>query len=63
MYNWRKMTKEQQEEVLKSRQVNKIGWHSPPNGYTKSWYHISAACFEHKDIIGISATRMVDFEN
>ncbi len=63
MYNWRKMTEEQQDEVLKSRQGNKIAWHSPPNGYTKTWYHISAACFEHKNIIGSSAERMVDFEN
>ncbi len=62
MYNWRKMTKEQQNEVLELRKNKSLAWHSPPNGYIKSWYHISSACFEHKHIIGVSSKRMIEFE-
>ncbi len=63
MYNWRTMSKEQQEEVLTLRKNQGLAWHSPPNGYIKTWYHISSACFEHKHIIGMSPSRMIEFEN
>ncbi len=64
MYNWRKMSKEQQDEVLQQRQIMRRPWHSPPHkeGKTKQ-YILTSSCYEHKTIIGLSATRMAFFEN
>ena len=63
MYNWRKMSKEQQEDVLKLRKVRRVPWHSPPHRSGGSMhYHITAACYEHKPIIGLNQVRMTEFE-
>ena len=63
MYNWRKMTKKQQEEVLKLRKAHSLPWHGPPHRMSKATlYHISAANYEHKLIIGQSEERMAEFE-
>lgn len=64
MYRWRKMTAEQREAVLAIRQRERRPWHSPPHYESTDTitYLMTAACFEHKPIIGISASRMADFE-
>jgi len=62
MYEWRKMTTAQRQEVLESRKQKKHPWHSPPHRVGETdYYHISAACYEHKPIIGLSPKRMFEF--
>ena len=39
-----------------------LPWHSPPCENDTNWYHLSAANFEHKNIIGLTPERMCDFE-
>lgn len=62
MYDWRKMTLEQRLETLEQRKQRNFPCHSPPHriGETNC-YHITAACYEHKSIVGMSAERMSDF--
>lgn len=63
MYEWRKMTKKQKEETLKRRKIQGCPWHGPPHHMShNTLYHITAACYEHKHIIGESVERMADFE-
>ena len=59
MYNWRKMTDEQRDEILTLRQGGGLPWHGPPCEKDTNWYHLSAANFEHKNIIGITPERML----
>lgn len=62
MYNWRNMTNEQREEILNLRKSQKFPWHSPLHLQgDSSQFHITAACYEHKPIIGYSPERMSDF--
>ena len=62
MYNWRQMTDEQKTEVLNNRKLNGQAWHAPANGYLKTWYHLTAACYEHQSLLGLSPNRIIDFE-
>jgi putative transposase len=64
MYNWRKMSKEQREDLLKTRKSQEVPWHSPPHVQgDKTRFHVTAACYEHKNIIGLSTERISDFED
>jgi putative transposase len=62
MYNWRKMTDAQRQELLGLRQQLKLPWHSPPHreGDTEL-YHLTAACFEHRPVIGATPERLGAF--
>jgi putative transposase len=63
MYEWRKMTPEQRREALEGRKKLRRPWHGPPHRQSdQETYHLSAACYEHKPIIGTSPRRMADFE-
>ncbi|HVS40099.1 MAG TPA: hypothetical protein VMS17_31360, partial [Gemmataceae bacterium] len=63
MYHWRRMTPEQRKEALEQRQRHRLPWHGPPHYESDSGlYLISAACFEHKPVIGLGPTRMAKFE-
>lgn len=64
MYEWRKLTTEQCEKLLTSRQKNHRPWHSPPHFEpdTPQCFHLSAACYEHASIIGSTPSRMEMFE-
>ena len=63
MYEWRKMTKKQQENALEVRKQNSFPWHSPPHYWSENFlYHFTAACYEHQHIIGDSVERMACFE-
>jgi putative transposase len=63
MYRWRQMTTEQREAVLKDRQWHRLPWHSPPHYENDSGlYLVTAACFEHRHVIGHSPERMSAFE-
>ena len=63
MYNWRKMTDAQRAEVLRLRKQLQQPWHSPPHWTSDrtNRYHITAACYEHKPVIGASPLRMQAF--
>lgn len=62
MYDWRKMTPEQRQEALRLRKQKGYPWHSPPHliGRT-AYYHLIAACYEHKAVIGIFPARLAEF--
>ncbi len=63
MYRWRRMTAEQRRAILQSRQSHQLPWHSPPHYTSEAGvYLLTAACFEHRPIIGRSAERMAAFE-
>lgn len=62
MYVWRKLTDPQRQELLHWRQQSRNPWHSPPHREGDSGrYLITAACFEHQPIIGLTAKRMAAF--
>lgn len=63
MYVWRKMTDKQRAEVLRLRRQCRRPLHSPPHFDVEGWayFHLSAANFEHRPILGASAERMHDF--
>jgi putative transposase len=63
MYRWRRMTPQQQRAALAERQRHRLPWHGPPH-YTSAGalYLMTAACYEHRPIIGFSAQRMAEFE-
>ncbi len=62
MYEWRKMTIEQRHNALQLRKQKHHPWHSPPHRVGETnYYHISAACYEHKPIIGNTPERMAKF--
>jgi len=64
MYNWRELTEEQRDELLRQRKGKGLPWHSPPHrdfeGPTS--FLITAACYEHKHVIGKNSGRMADYE-
>ncbi len=63
MYNWRKMNQEQRLSLLKLRKSQDTPWHSPLHVQgDKTRFHITAACYEHKNIIGFSPERISKFE-
>ena len=65
MYNWRNLTDEQREEILRQRKGRKLPRHSPPHrdfDGPKSFL-ITAACYEHKHVIGKDPSRISEFED
>jgi putative transposase len=49
MYEYRKLTPEQKEQVLRQRRLKGYPLHSPPHLYeTEGWFLITAATYEHK---------------
>jgi putative transposase len=69
MYEWRKMTPAQREEALALRKARHYPWHGPPHLKPDrpesdcTVFHIWAACYEHKPVIGRTPQRLTDFEN
>ena len=64
MYDWRQMTAEDRAHVLDIRRARQLPWHSPPHLDLEGThqYLISAACYEHAQIIGKSPERMTECE-
>ena len=63
MYRWRQMTDAQRAEMLKLRQTHRLPWHSPPHYSSETGcYLMTAACYEHRPIIGLAPARMATFE-
>lgn len=63
MYRWRTWTDEQREKILEERRQRNQPCHSPAHIESErtTYYMITAACFEHEPVIGLSDDRMVDF--
>ena len=65
MYDWRKMSDKECAETLRERKARKQPWHAPPHweyeGFVR--FIVTAACYEHKNIIGSDRNRMAEFEN
>jgi putative transposase len=65
MYDYRKMTEEERKRVVEYRRRRGAPWHSPPHwdlGISDK-YLITAACYEHKSIIGKSPSRLTECED
>ena len=63
MYRWRKMTPVERKAALEYRKQSWLPWHGPPHYVDDSErYMITAACFEHRPVIGHSPQRMTLFE-
>jgi putative transposase len=64
MYDWRRMTGEDRAHALDVRRARQLPWHSPPHLDLEGThqYLISAACYEHAQIIGKSLDRMTECE-
>lgn len=64
MYDYRKMTPEQQREVVEYRQKQQRPFHSPPHWEFQGQrqFIISAACYEHTPVIGKTLSRMTECE-
>jgi putative transposase len=62
-YLWRQLNPKQRERWLAWRQRNRQPWHLPPHrfGVGGTEYHITAACFEHRPHIGLTADRLSEF--
>ncbi len=64
MYRWRQMTPELRKQALESRKSQRVPSHGPPHRVgDASLYLLTAACYEHKPIVGFTPERMADFES
>jgi len=62
MYLWRKLNEKQREELLEFRRFNDRPWHSPKHQTNQNGrYLLTAACYEHRPIIGLNPKRLGDF--
>jgi len=64
MYEWRKMTERERAMALEGRKREKRPWHCPAHGDSEAdnCYIVSAACYEHKSVIGQKDKRMHEVE-
>jgi putative transposase len=64
MYDWRRMTPEERGQVLSARKRAGLPWHCPPHNESDSQQQllVSAACYEHARIVGMSAARLGECE-
>lgn len=61
MYDWRKMSEEERLNALRERQSRHAAWHRPSDTVEGKWVHVSAACYQHQDLIGLNPMRMSQF--
>lgn len=63
-YLWRRLTEAQQDAVLAYRQNNQRPWRRPPHfDQGNTHYHLTGACYEHREHIGHSPERMSVFSD
>ena len=64
MYEWRKLTEKEREELLAKRQHQKLPWHSVPHREYDGTFRFvfTATCYEHQPIIGVSTDRLGECE-
>mgnify|MGYP006432137743 CR=1 FL=1 len=65
MYTWRSLSEAQKSELLALREQLSRPLHSPPHfsSDSRTRFHLSGACYEHKPIIGHSYERMLNFSS
>jgi len=65
MYDWRQMSEVERSRAFRERIVRRYPWHAPPHfEYAgEQRFLVTAACFEHKPIIGKSPDRMLECES
>lgn len=64
MYRWRRMTDDQRQEAVRHRQQLRRPWHAPPHFEARTGiYLVTAACYEHRPVIGLNPERMAGFES
>lgn len=64
MYKWRRLSDEERDAVLNERKGRKLPWHRPPHldfEGSRSFI-ITAACFEHRPVIGKGLERLGELE-
>jgi putative transposase len=61
MYSWRKLTDDQRKEVIAYRIKQGFPWHSPPTLFHEGYFHLTAACYEHRHYIGHALDRLGKF--
>ena len=62
MYLWRNLNEQQREELLEFRRINDRPWHSPQHRESQNGrYLLTAACYEHRHIIGLDPKRLSNF--
>lgn len=62
MYLWRKLTPKQRDELMAFRRLQNLPWHSLAHrAGDKLRYLLTAACFEHRHVIGKDPGRMAAF--
>ena len=63
MYDWRRMSDAERAALMRERRELKRPMHSPAHRISdrSSRYHVTAACYEHRPMIGISEQRLGDF--
>ena len=63
MYEWRKLSKKERENILERRRAKWQPWHSAPHeGGRQEAYHLFAACYEHRPIISLTPSRLEECE-
>jgi len=64
MYDYRKMTQAQRQEVVEYRRLRMRPWHSPPHWKFQGslQFMVSGACYEHQHLIGTTPERMFECE-
>jgi putative transposase len=64
MYDWRRMSPDERQRVVDMRRRDRMPWHRPPHCQydTEHRYLLSAACYEHKPIVGQYPERMAECE-
>jgi putative transposase len=65
MYLWRRLSDHERAEALLQRQGRGLPWHRPPHLDFEgpATFIITAACYEHRHIVGASPRRIADFEH
>lgn len=62
VYLWRKLNPKQRAELLAWRKNQRLPWHRPRHcASERTRYYVTAACYEHRPVIGFSAERMRQF--
>jgi len=62
MYDWRRMCPADRRAAVTVRRERRYPWHGPPHPVTaKGCFHVYAACYEHRSIMGSSPERITSF--
>ena len=62
MYLWRKLDEKQRHQLLEFRRFHDRPWHSPPHLESQNGrYLLTAACYDHRHVIGRKPERLAGF--